>query len=355
MIDINQSISYYFLFLKEIFMKKLMVGLCITMAAGSMLFAQGNTEQAAGASETLNFKMAHACPDSYPVCKAMEAFADKVAEVSDGKITAELYSNGQLGQENDVLESVKLGTIGMSSVNGGAMVPFVPQYAAFTLPYIFKNNTDKWEILNGKIGAEVAEKCAEAGFHLIAYMEDGTRNVYTAKKQIKTLADFKGLKIRTTASIASQDGFAALGAAPTPINLGEVYTALQNGTVDGAENNYSSYYSTRHNEVGKYLTSTGHLRVPGAFVMSQKKWESLSEEQQMWISEAGKYAQEFSIQSFLENDKTNLQACVDEGTIFYEFPAEEVEKAAQACQPVFEKYSKKEGGEIVTEILNYSK
>ncbi|MGH4037966.1 MAG: TRAP transporter substrate-binding protein [Sphaerochaeta sp.] len=334
-------------------MKKILTGALIMLAASTMVFAQGGAEKQA--DEVLNFKMAHVCADNYPVCEALVTFADKVEELSGGKITAELYANGQLGQENDVLESVKLGTIDMTSVNGGAMVPFVPEYAAFTLPYIFENPEMEWSILNGEIGSDVAAKCKEAGFHLIAYMEDGTRNVYTAKKQIKTADDFNGLKIRTTGSIASQDGFAALGASPTPINLGEVYTALQNGTVDGAENNYSSYYTTKHYEVGKYISSTGHLRVPGAFVMSEKKWNSLSEEQQGWITEAGKYAQEWGIKHFNEVDNENLQKCIDGGAIYYEFPASEVKKAAAKCTTVFEKYSQKEGGYIVDEILNYGK
>lgn len=335
-------------------MKKLMLSVAAVLTASAMLFAQGGVESDS-APKTLNFKMAHSVAPSYPVCEAMEVFADKVSELSGGTITAELYASGQLGQENDVLESVKLGTIGMTSVNGGAMVPFVPEYAAFTLPYIFANNAMKWEILDGEIGDKVADKIKAAGFHLIAYMEDGTRNVYTAKKQIRTADDFKGLKIRTTGSIASQDGFAALGAAPTPINLGEVYTALQNGTVDGAENNYSSIYSTKHHEVGKYISSTGHLSVPGAFVMSEKLWESLSADQQKWITEAGEYAHTWGIKRFAAVDDENLQKCIDEGAIYYEFPASEVAKAAAACAPVYEKYSKKAGGATVTEILNYKK
>jgi tripartite ATP-independent transporter DctP family solute receptor len=335
-------------------MKKLVLGVAVLLASTSMLFAQGGAESSA-APKTMNFKMAHSVADTYPVCEAMVEFADKLSELSGGTMTADLYASGQLGQENDVLESVKLGTIGMTSVNGGAMVPFVPEYAAFTLPYIFPNNEVKWDILDGEIGDSVAAKMADAGFHLIAYMEDGTRNIYTSKKQIKTVEDLKGLKIRTTGSIASQDGFAALGAAPTPINLGEVYTSLQNGTVDGAENNYSSIYSTKHHEVGKYISSTGHLRVPGAFVMSEKVWNTLSDEQQGWITEAGQYAHEWGKVRFAEVDDENLKKCIAEGAIYYEFPASEVAKAAAACAPVFEKYSKKAGGEVITEILNYTK
>lgn len=329
----------------------LLCAACAAIMVTPAAFAQGGEDTQGAASEVLSFKMAHATPEDYPVCEAMVVFADKVAELSGGKITAKRYANGQLGQENEVLESVKLGTIGMTSVNGGAMVPFVPEYAAFTLPYIFANDEAKWAMLNGSIGAAVSQKCEEAGFHLIAYMEDGTRQVYTSRKQIKTVADLKGLKIRTTGSIASQDGFAALGAAPTPMNLGEVYTALQNGTVDGAENNYSSYYSTKHFEVAKYITSTGHLRVPGAFVMSQKVWSRFSAEQQRWITEAGKYAQEWGIKRFTDVDNENLEKCIAGGAVYYEFPASEIAKAVEACKPVFEKYSQKDGGAIIAEIM----
>jgi tripartite ATP-independent transporter DctP family solute receptor len=337
--------------------KKLMVLLMICCVLG-MGFAQGNKETSVSSGEgetkkpSYSFKLGHVSAADYPVCQALKQFADKVYELSNGDIQVQVYTDGQLGQEKDALEAVKLGSMGMTSVNGGAMPAFVPEYAAFTIPYIFRDNTHKWTVLNGEIGKKVAQLCADAGFHLVSYMDEGARHVYTTKKPVSTVAALKGLKIRTTGSTASQDGFAALGASPTPINYGEVFTALQQGIVDGAENNYSSYYTSKHYEVAKYITNTGHLRVPGAFVMSEKVWKGMTPEQQKAITDAAKYACEWGINRFNEMEDQYLKKALADGATFVDFPASEVAKAQKLCQPVFDKYKKEVGADLIDGILN---
>lgn len=330
-------------------MKKLFVVLLVAMCIGLPLSAQGGKE----ATTTTTYKLGHVSAADYPVVEALKVFADKVNELSGGEIIVEVYSDGQLGQEKDALEAVKLGSMGMTSVNGGAMPAFVPEYAAFTIPYIFRDNTHKWDVLNGDIGSLVADKMKDAGFHLISYMDEGARHVYTAKKPVHSVADLKGMKIRTTGSRASQDGFIALGAAPTPINYGEVFTALQQGTVDGAENNFASYYTSKHFEAAKYITDTGHLRVPGAFVMSQKVWDKLSESHKKAITEAATYAREWGINRFDEKESEYLDMAIKGGAIFSEFPATEVTKAVEMSKPVFEKYKSEVGADLIDSILNY--
>ncbi len=340
-------------FKEKIKMNNLFVVLLALTCVIAPLSAQGDSEAKSGQQATITYKLGHVSAADYPVVEALKVFAEKVNEFSDGGIVVEVYSDGQLGQEKDALEAVKLGSMGMTSVNGGAMPAFVPEYAAFTIPYIFRDDVHKWNVLNGEIGQSVALKMKEAGFHLISYMDEGARHVYSARKIINTVADLKGMKIRTTGSRASQDGFIALGAAPAPINYGEVFTALQQGTVDGAENNFASYYTSKHYEAAKFITNTGHLRVPGAFVMSQKVWEKLSEKNQNAITEAATYAREWGINRFNEKEGDYLNLAIKGGAVFNEFPAAEVAKAVELCKPVFEKYKKEAGAELIDSILNY--
>ncbi len=349
-------------------MKKLLAILLVAVMLVSITACGGNTPATPSGNNSSNspepsgndsekkpskvYKLGHVSAADYPVVEALKEFADKVYELSDGDIKVEVYSDGQLGQEKDALEAVKLGSMGMTSVNGGAMPAFVPEYAAFTLPFVFRDEVHMWNVLDGELGQQVADKMAEAGFHLISYMYEGARHVYTSKKPVASVADMKGLKIRTTGSQASQDGFIALGAAPTPVNFGEVFTALQQGVVDGAENNYSSYYTSKHYEGAKYITDTAHLRVPGAFVMSQKEWESLTEAQQNAITEAAEYAKEWGINRFNEKENEYLEMCLEAGAEFVEFPAAEREKAVELMKPVFEKYKETVGADLMDGILN---
>lgn len=318
--------------------------------------ATETTETAdSGKTPSKVYKLGHVSAADYPVCEALQQFADKLYELTDGDIKVEVYTDGQLGQEADAIEAVKLGSMGMTSVNGGQICTFVPEYTAFTLPYIFKDADTEWAILNGEIGQLVASKFEDAGLHLISYMDEGSRHVYTAKKQVTCLDDLKGLKIRTTGSQASGDGFEALGVAPTPVAFGEVFSALEQGVVDGAENNFSTYYTSKHYEAAPYITDTYHLRVPGAFVMSLNEWNSLTDEQRAAIEEAAAYAREWGIERFNEKEQEYLQAAIDAGAIYTEFPEAEREKAAELLQPVFEEYKSIVGAEIMDGILNYGK
>lgn len=337
-------------------MKKIILILLSLVLLINVVGCSGKTEDAPAVSDNNSekkvFRLAHVSATDYPVVEALQVFTEEVAERSNGTMTVQLFANGQLGQEKDVIESVKLGSIDMTSVNGGAMPAFVPEYAAFTIPFIFRDADHYWSVLNGEIGQEVSKKIEGAGYKLISYMDEGARHVYSVSQPVTKVDDLKGMKIRTTASEASQDGFSNLGAGPTPINYGEVYTALQQKTVDAGENNYASYYTSKHYEVAKYISDTAHLRVPGAFIMSVDAWNKLSNEEQKVIEESATVAREWGINRFKEKESEYLNLAIDGGAIFTEISAEEKAKFVELSQPVFDKYREVVGAELIDGILN---
>ena len=231
-------------------------------------------------------KLAHVLDPSHPVHKGMVYMAEKVAEKSDGKMRVDIYPSGQLGQERDLIELLQIGSLAMTKVSTAPLEAFVPEMKIFGIPYVFRDDDHRWKILNSDIGKRLLLSGEKFFLRGMCYYDAGSRSFYTKELPINSPANLKGLKIRVMKSLTSFAMVQSLGGSPTPIPWGELYTALQQGVVDGAENNPPSFYLSRHYEVCKYYSLDEHTAVPDILLMSTVVWQSLSSQEQKWLQEA---------------------------------------------------------------------
>ena len=231
-------------------------------------------------------KLAHVLPTDHPVHKAMIFMAEKVAEKSGGKMRIDIYPGGQLGAERDLIELLQIGSLAMTKVSSAPLEGFVPDMKIFGVPYIFRDDAHRWKVMQGEIGKRLLLASQEFYLRGLCYYDAGYRSFYTKEKPINSPDDLKGLKIRVMKSITSMEMVKALGGTPTPIPWGELYTALQQGVVDGAENNAPSFHTSRHYEVCKYYSLDEHTSYPDILLMSTVVWQRLTPQEQKWLQQA---------------------------------------------------------------------
>jgi tripartite ATP-independent transporter DctP family solute receptor len=297
----RQNISFLFV--------GLVLGALLTTAAFVGIL-RGRTDRA-GARIVL--KLAHVQDQSHPVHAAMEYMAQRVSELSDGSVEIQIFPNGQLGSESECIEQVQRGALAITKTSAAAMEGFVPGMAVFSLPYLFRDNEHYWKVLNGPIGKEMLESGDAVGMHGLCYYDAGSRSFYTIDKPILAPADLRGMKIRVMQSRIAMDMITTMGGAPTPIPFGELYTALQQRMVDGAENNPPSFLSSRHYEAAKNFSLDEHARVPDVVIFSRVIWTDLGPQVQAWISQAAEESVEFQRKLWQEKTQESLDALAKAG------------------------------------------
>ena len=293
-------------------------------------------------------RIAASDPAEYPLCQADTFFAVLLKDMSGGKIEVQTYFDGILGEESDTVESCTLGMLELTRVSAGNMETFVPELALFNLPFLFKDKDHFTKVMDGEVGALFGELFEKAGLKLIAFYDEGTRNIFAIKAPITTPEELKGVKIRTMGAQSIQDGFSAMGASPTPMNSGEVFTSLSQGLLDACENNYSTIYALRWFESAKYFTNTEHLRVPSVVCCSLNYWNSLTEEEQNWILEAAAKTKEYAADVFDKGEVEAFDELVKAGCVYTEISSEQRSAFAEKCTAVHQKYATTE---TATEIL----
>jgi tripartite ATP-independent transporter DctP family solute receptor len=231
-------------------------------------------------------KLAHVLDTTHPVHQGMAYMAKKVIEKSGGRMRVDIYPGGQLGQERDLIELLQIGSLAMTKVSTAPLESFVPEMKIFGIPYVFRDEEHRWKVFQGDIGKRLLLAGEDYFLRGMCYYDAGSRSFYTKERPIYSPADLPGLKIRVMKSITSVKMVQALGGSATPIPWGELYTALQQGVVDGAENNPPSFYLSRHYEVCKFYSLDEHTAVPDILLMSTVVWNSLSQEEQKWLQEA---------------------------------------------------------------------
>ena len=253
------------------------------------VFAVGT---AAEAAKTITIKFAHngnTIPED-PQNIACAKFKEMVEEKSGGTLKVELYPAGQLGDARTIVEGVQMGTIEIGDIENGPMGRFVPEAMLWDLPFIFRDIDHAHKVLDGELGQMVQEKYVGVGIRHLAYNDGGFRYFTNNARPINTMADIKGLKIRVMESKVMIDTLAAFGASPVPMAFGELYTALQQGGVDGQENPLNLIFSQRFYEVQKYLPLSGHFYYPRQYIASENWWKTLSDEHKKIIAESAKIA-----------------------------------------------------------------
>ena len=283
-------------------------------------------------------RLAENQPDTNPVTVAMRIFADLVEEKTNGEIIVEVYSSAQLGQEPETIEQAQTGVIEFARVNSVVLAEAAPEIGVFTLPYIFADWDHKYRVLDGDIGREALESLKEFGLVGFAFMDAGTRNFYTTEP-VRTLSDLEGMKIRVQPSEISIKMVELLGAAATPMNYGEVYSALQTGVIDGAENDYVSYFTSSHYEVAQYYSLDGHLSPPALLLMNKDSFDGLSSKHQTAIREAAVEAslRERELMADFQDESRN--AVVDAGVEIIPVDVSEFQDATASIYDQFPQYA----------------
>ncbi|WP_026895325.1 TRAP transporter substrate-binding protein [Clostridiisalibacter paucivorans] len=285
--------------------------------------------------EPIVLRLAENQPDSNPVTVAMNKFAELVEEKTNGEVKVEVYANAQLGQETENIDQVQAGVLDIARVNSVTLAQTVEDLRVFTLPYIFSGQEHKYKVLDGEIGQEVLKKLEDYNMVGFGYLEAGTRNFYTTEKPIKSLADLKGQKVRVQKSDVAIEMVKLLGGVPTPMNYGEVFTSLQTGVIDGAENDFVSYYTSGHYEVAKHYTLDGHLSPPALIVMSKEVWDGLSADHQEAIKAAAEEATKFERKAMNEKQEEFRKEVEAAGTTVYEVDVKEFQ---DAVAPLYDNY-----------------
>ncbi len=309
---------------------------------------------AAGAVEPERvIQLGHIDPSTNdPYQMLAELFAGKVNELSGGKIQIDILSDAQLGSEASMIEGMKLGTIDCAIISNFSYSSSIPDFCVFDMPYIFTNEKQAHAVMDdAEITGDLFDKLYdEFDVKILAYGEGGFRSVINTKKAITSPADFASLKIRVPGNETYLATFDALGANPVSMASSECYTGLQQGTIDGLEQPIGPMYSYKSYEVCKYISLTEHLYNPISLTVSRSLWESLSEEEQGWFTEAAASARdEQRVENISLNEKL-LKAMQDERGI----AVNEIEDKApfrEAVQPVYDNYVQKFGSDRLDKIV----
>ncbi|CDN48503.1 MULTISPECIES: TRAP transporter substrate-binding protein [Neorhizobium] len=251
-----------------------------------LAFGLALSATAANAQVTLRSADIH--PDGYPTVDAVKYMGELISQRTNGRIKIQVMNNSVLGGEKDTIEQTRFGVIDLNRVNAAPFNNLVPQTTVLGLPFLFRSTEHMHKVVDGPIGDEILKAFEPHGLIGLAYYDSGARSFYTTKKPITKLADLKGMKIRVQQSDLWIAMMQAFGANPTPMPMGEVYSSLETGVVDGAENNWPSYESARHYEIAKNYTLTEHSLNPEILVMSKISWDKLTPEDQKIFRQAAK-------------------------------------------------------------------
>ncbi|WP_137895607.1 TRAP transporter substrate-binding protein [Ramlibacter sp. 2FC] len=254
-----------------------------------------------------SMRLAHGLAENHPVHLAMVRFAELAKQKSNGEIDIKIFANGTLGGERETLEQVQNGVLEMTKASASPLETFAPEYKVFNLPFVFRNKDHFFKVLDGQVGDTILNASKNRGFIGLTFYDSGARSFY-AKKPINTPDDLKGLKIRVQQSPTTIKMIQALGAAPTPMAWGEVYSALQSGVVDGAENNITALTTGRHGEVSKFYSVTEHQMVPDVLVISSAKWDSLKKPLQDALRQAARESATYQRKLWADAEKTEAAA-----------------------------------------------
>jgi len=330
----------------------LSLGFLIGLVVASLFFALLKPSGSGDGVDVRRLRVAHSLPESHPVHAGIEYFAERLAAYSHGRLQVDIFPNSQLGSEPQTVEQMQAGTLDGAKIGAAVLGSFVPTAKIFSLPYLFRDPEHYWAVLGGPIGQELLEMLSitgdgrPSGLRGLTFYDAGSRSFY-AQKPILHPDDLRGLKVRVQPDPVAMDTIRALGASPTPISWGELYTALQQGVVDGAENNAPSFISSRHFEVCKEFSLNHHSRIPDILILSQRTWESLSQEEQGWLRQAADDSSVFQRASWEAGVEAAFEQMRAEGVTLHEVDGRPF---LEATESVRQRYADGEVLELMKQI-----
>ncbi|KGP72833.1 TRAP transporter substrate-binding protein [Pontibacillus yanchengensis] len=303
-----------------------------------------------GSKESKTIKAGIGLNDKHPQYKGLLKFKEIVEKKTDGQIKVETYHSGQLGDDRTMTENLQTGSQEVTIPSTAPLANFVPAFSVFDIPFLFPNTEVADKVLASETGQGLLKKLESQNLVGLAYWENGFRDVTNSKRAIKSIEDFEGLKLRTMENDLHLDAFNKLGANPTPMAFTELFTAMQQGTVDGQENPYATIYLQKFYEVQKHVSNTHHIYSPFVFLMSKSFYDNLSDENKKIVEEAAVEAGKYEKKLNREANEKYLKKLQEEGMTYTEISEENRKEMKEAVQPVVEKYKSKIGEDVVDNI-----
>jgi tripartite ATP-independent transporter DctP family solute receptor len=299
----------------------------VTFAYASLMIGVANAQTVLRSADT------H--PDGYPTVEAVKYMGELIKERTKGAYSVEVYHSAQLGEEKDTIEQTQAGVLDLNRVSMGPFNGIVPETAVPSLPYIFRSVDHMRHVMDGPVGDQILKAFEAHNLVGLAFYDSGARSFYNTKKDITSMADMKGMKFRVIQSDVFVDMVNALGANATPMAYGEVYSALETGVIDGAENNWPSFESAKHFEVAKHYTLDQHQIVPEVLVMSKASWDKLSPEDQAVVRQAARDSVAKMRELWDAQEKKSRDIVEKAGVKVSEIDKQPL---IDAMKPVYEKY-----------------
>lgn len=274
----------------------------------------------------------------YPTTLGAQKFAELVEKHSNGRIQILVMAEGELGTESDVIAQMQYGGVDFARVSLSQLAEYIPQLNVLQMPYLYEDSEHMWKVLDGAIGERFLNEVSQNELIGLSWYDAGARNFYNSKKPITCLEDMQGMRIRVQESEVMVDMVEALGASAIPIAYADVYSALEQGTVDGAENNWPSYEAMNHYEVAKYYTVDEHNRVPEMQICSKHTWNKLSEEDQQILLDCARESALYERKLWRERESESKAKAIEQGVEVVELSAEEKKRFQEAVTGIYEKY-----------------
>ncbi len=333
-------------------MKKAVMFLVVFLSVASLvLYAGGSSEKPKAAAKPATvLKISNGINEQHPTYLACKEFEKMVESKLPGKYDVQVYANAQLGDDVRATEAVRMGTLEMVATSASPLTGLVPEFNVFDLPFIVTSEKAADAIYDGPIGAKLAALLEPKGIKLLAYYENGFRQLTNSVREVKSPADLKGLKIRTMQNPIHLAAWRALGANPTPMPFSEVFTAMQQKTIDGQENPIPTIYLSKFYEVQKYVTLTGHVYGPHILLINKKMFDSFPAEDQKIILEAAQASAKFQRETNRKMNRDFIAELKKAGMVVTELTPEQVKAFQEAVKPVYDEWIPKIGKELVAEF-----
>ncbi|MGY4688623.1 DctP family TRAP transporter solute-binding subunit [Salibacterium sp. K-3] len=311
---------------------------------------ESDGESSSGGEASYTIEAGIGLNNKHPQYEGLLKFKEIVEEETDGDIKVDTYHSGQLGDDREMMEALQLNTQEVTIPSTAPVANFVEEFTVFDFPFLFPNEQVADKVLDGEIGTRLLEKLKDEDLVGLAYWENGYRDVTNSTRPIESAEDFEGLTLRTMENDMHIDAFEELGANPTPMAFGELFTAMQQGTVDGQENPIATIYLESFYEVQDYYTDTHHVYSPFVFMMSKQFYDSLPDDYQTIVKEAAVEAGEYQREQNRKANEEMLADLEEEGMEITKLSDEARQEMADIVQPVIDEYSKQLGEDFVDEV-----